>query len=144
MLFRSRVAGRVVRRVLRRPTAWLNAPWPTERIVQYFTALVLVGGSTFVMLQVVHLDLVFQNNTPTGGDMGAHVMAPAYLRDHLLPNWQLAGWSNYWYAGFPLYRFYMVVPALMIVALNAVFSYGVAFKIVTCLGIVSQIGRAHV
>ena len=132
-----RVAGRVVRRVLRRPTAWLNAPWPTERIVQYFTALVLVGGSTFVMLQVVHLDLVFQNNTPTGGDMGAHVMAPAYLRDHLLPNWQLAGWSNYWYAGFPLYRFYMVVPALMIVALNVVFSYGVAFKIVTCLGIVS-------
>ena len=128
---------RIVRRIVRRPTAWLNAPWPTERIVQYFTALALVGGATFVMLQVVHLDLVFENNTPTGGDMGAHVMGPAYLRDHLLPNWQLAGWSNYWYAGFPLYRFYMVVPALMIVALNVVFPYGVAFKLVACLGIVT-------
>ena len=69
--------------------------------------------------------------------MGAHVMGPAYLRDHLLPNWQLNGWSNYWYAGFPMYRFYMVVPALMIVALNTVFSYGVAFKIVAVSGVVT-------
>ena len=83
--------------------------------MQYLTALVVVGGATFAVLQVVHLDLVFQNNTPTGGDMGAHVMAPAYLRDHLLPHGQITGWSNYWYNGFPLYRFYMVVPALMIV-----------------------------
>ena len=128
---------RIARRGLRRPTNWLNAPWPAERIAQYLTALVVVGGCTFAALQVVHLDLVFTNNTPTGGDMGAHVMAPAYLRDHLLPHAQLAGWSNYWYNGFPLYRFYMVIPALMIVALNLVFSYGVAFKIVTCLGIVS-------
>ena len=36
----------------------------------------------------VHLNLVFENNTPTGGDMGAHVMAPAYLRDNLLPHFQ--------------------------------------------------------
>ncbi|MBI4934823.1 MAG: hypothetical protein HY828_13150 [Actinobacteria bacterium] len=128
---------RVWRRIIRRPANWLNAPWPTERIVQYLTALVVVGGATFAVLQVVHLDLVFQNNTPTGGDMGAHVMAPAYLRDHLLPNGQITGWSNYWYNGFPLYRFYMVVPALLIVGLNVVFPYGIAFKIVACLGIVS-------
>jgi hypothetical protein len=128
---------RVTARILRRPSNWLNAPWPAERIAQYLTALIVVGGATFAVLQVIHLDLVFTNNTPTGGDMGAHIMAPAYLRDHLLPHAQLAGWSNYWYDGFPLYRFYMVVPALMIVALNVVFPYGVAFKIVVCLGIVT-------
>lgn len=131
------VFSRLWRRMLRRPSRWLNAPWPTERIVQYLTALVLVGGATFFVVQVVHLDLVFTNNTPTGGDMGAHVMAPAYLRDHLLPNFQIAGWSNYWYNGFPLYRFYMVVPALLIVALNVVFPYGIAFKIVACLGLLT-------
>jgi hypothetical protein len=128
---------RVVARVFRRPTNWLNAPWPAERIAQYLTALIVVGGATFAVLQVIHLDLVFTNNTPTGGDMGAHIMAPAYLRDHLLSHGQLNGWSNYWYDGFPLYRFYMVVPALMIVALNVVFPYGVAFKIIACLGIVT-------
>ena len=130
--------GRIGRRIIRRPSRWLNSPWPTERIVQYLTALILVGGATFAVLQVVHLDLVFTNNTPTGGDMGAHVMAPAFLRDELLPNGQLTGWSMYWYAGFPMYRFYMVVPALMIVGLNALWiPYGVAFKIVAVLGLVT-------
>ena len=134
---RRSIVDRVVARVLRRPRHWLDAPWTNERIARYVTALILVGGTTFSVLKVVHLNLVFENNTPTGGDMGAHVMAPAYLRDHLLPHFQLSGWSNYWYDGFPLYRFYMVVPALMIVALNVAFPYGVAFKLVTILGLVT-------
>ena len=69
--------------------------------------------------------------------MGAHVMAPAYLRDHLLPHFQLSGWSMDWYGGFPMYRFYMVVPALAIVALDVIFPYGVAFKLVAILGLVT-------
>ncbi|MBK5333001.1 MAG: hypothetical protein JJD93_13580, partial [Ilumatobacteraceae bacterium] len=128
---------RIISRIVRRPRNWLDAPWTNERIARYLTALVIVGGSTFSVLKVVHLNLVFENNTPTGGDMGAHVMAPAYLRDNLLPHFQLSGWSNYWYDGFPLYRFYMVVPALMIVALNVVFPYGVAFKLIAILGLVT-------
>ena len=134
---RRTLLDRVRLRVLRRPRNWLDAPWTNERIARYLTALIVVGASTFAVLKVVHLNLVFENNTPTGGDMGAHVMAPAYLRDHLLPNFQLTGWSNYWYDGFPLYRFYMVVPALMILALNIVFPYGVAFKLVAILGLVT-------
>ena len=129
--------GRVGRRIIRRPSNWLNSPWPTERIIQYLTALMVLLGCTFAMLQVVHIDLVFTNNTPTGGDMGAHVMAPAYLRDHLLPNGQISGWSNYWYNGFPIYRFYMIIPALMILLLNVILPYGIAFKIVACLGVVT-------
>lgn len=128
---------RAGKRIIQRPSNWLNSPWPTERIVQYLTALIIVGGCIFAVLQVVHLDLVFTNNTPTGGDMGAHVMAPVYLRDHLLPNGQISGWSNYWYNGFPIYRYYMVIPALMMVALNVVFPYGIAFKIVAILGLVT-------
>ena len=128
---RRTIGQRVRSRIVRRPRNWLDAPWTNERIARYLTALLIVGGTTFSVLKVVHLNLVFENNTPTGGDMGAHVMAPAYLRDHLLPHFQLSGWSNYWYDGFPLYRFYMVVPALMIVALNIVFPYGVAFKLVS-------------
>ncbi|HZX53649.1 MAG TPA: hypothetical protein VFE86_03165, partial [Ilumatobacteraceae bacterium] len=134
---RRSLGERVRSRIVRRPRNWLDAPWTNERIARYLTALLVVGGSTFSVLKVVHLNLVFENNTPTGGDMGAHVMAPAYLRDHLLPHFQLSGWSNYWYDGFPLYRFYMVVPALMIVALNIVFPYGIAFKLVAILGLVT-------
>lgn len=133
----ARLIERAATRAVRRPTNWINAPWPTERVVQYLTALALVGGSTFAVLSIVHLDLVFSNTIPTGGDMGAHVMGPAYLRDHLLPEGQISGWSQYWYNGLPMYRFYMVVPALMIVALNVIFPYGVAFKIVAILGLVT-------
>ena len=131
---RWRTAGA---RVLRRPREWAEAPWPAERIVRVLTAVALVGGSTFAALRAVHPDLILTDNTPTGGDMGAHVMGPAFLRDHLLPNLQLSGWSNYWYDGFPMYRFYMVIPALMIVALNIVLPYGIAFKIIAVLGIVT-------
>ena len=131
------LGARLWRRITRRPSNWINSPWPVERIVQYVTALVLVGGCTVAVLQVVHFGLVFTDTTPTGGDMGAHVFAPAYLRDHLLNHGQLSGWSNAWYNGFPLYRFYMVIPALMIVALNTIFPYAVAFKIVACLGLIT-------
>ena len=128
---------RAATRIVRRPRDWMEAPWPADRVVRVITALLLVGGSTFVVIRAVHSDLIFENNTPTGGDMGAHVMGPAYLRDHLLNHFQLSGWSNYWYAGFPMYRFYMVIPALMIVLLNIVLPYGVAFKVVAVLGVVT-------
>ena len=67
--------------------------------------------------------------------MGAHVWAPAFLRDHFLTNFQLSGWSMDWYGGLPLYRFYMVIPALAIVALDVILPYGVAFKLVAVSGL---------
>ena len=63
--------------------------------------------------------------------MGAHVWGPAYLRDHILPHWRLTGWSPDWYAGFPMYLFYMVPPALVVVLLDVLLPYGVALKIVS-------------
>lgn len=71
----------------------------------------------FVLLQLGPRNLI-SDTTPSGGDMGAHVWGPAYLRDYLLPNLQLSGWSPDWYAGFATYQFYMVVPSLLIVILD--------------------------
>ena len=64
---------------------------------------------------------ILRNTTPSGGDMGAHVWGPAYMRDHLLSEGRLVGWTPDWYAGFPAYHFYMVVPPLLIIWLNAGF-----------------------
>jgi len=110
--------------------------WERRRVVAFWVRLVLVGVSTIIAIEVVQPSLLFRNTTPTGGDMGAHVWGPAYLRDHLLP-WRLNGWSMDWYSGFPVYRFYMVVPALMIVLLDVVLPYGIAFKLIAVLGIVT-------
>ena len=76
---------------------------------------ILCGVAIFASLGP---DLILSDTTATGGDMGAHVWGPAYLRDELLPNFRLTGWTPDWYAGFPAYTFYMVVPSLLIVWLD--------------------------
>lgn len=101
------------------------------------TSIVIVAGATLFLLRTLHLDLILRNNTPTGGDMGAHVWGPAYLRDHLLSSWKLTGWSMDWYSGFPVYRFYMVIPALLIVLVDFIVPYGVAIKIIAVIGILT-------
>lgn len=138
------VASRVMRRVLRRPRAWAAAEWTSDRVVAVVTTTSALVITTLVMMSAVHFfpfwpsrDLVFDDTTPTGGDFGAHVWGPAFLRDHLLPSFRLNGWSMDWYAGLPAYRFYMVLPALAIVALDVVFPYGVAMKIVGVAGLVT-------
>jgi hypothetical protein len=105
---------------------WLEAPaWDDgevaaqRRRVRWIIDLVVVGLCVGFALWHLQPDLLLRNTTPAGGDMGAHVWGPAYLRDHLLPHGQVAGWSPDWYDGFPAFQFYMVVPSLLIVALNA-------------------------
>ena len=91
----------------------------------------VVAGCVLYTLAQLHPDLILKNTTPAGGDMGAHVWGPAYLRDHILPHFWLSGWSPDWYAGFPMYLFYMVPPALAVVVLDVVLPYGVALKLVS-------------
>ena len=123
-----------------------QTPAPESDWVATFKAMsttAVVLGATLIVLSVLHPDLILRNNTPTGGDMGAHVWGPAYLRDVLLPHWRLTGWSMDWYAGLPAYRFYMVVPALMIVLLDVALPYGVAFKLIVVLGLVAFPGCVY-
>ena len=136
-------SDRVAARVLRRPINWWKRPWTNERVADVLVTSSVLVVTTAIIMWIVHLNpigadnLVLRDTTPTGGDMGAHVWAPAFLRDHFLPNLQLSGWSMDWYAGLPLYRFYMVIPALAIVALDVVLPYGIAFKIVAISGLVT-------
>jgi hypothetical protein len=106
----------------------VDAPWIDEaaeerradqqRTLRRVIDLLVLGACVAFVLWHLQPDLLLRNTTPAGGDMGAHVWGPAYLRDHLLPHGQVAGWSPDWYAGFPAYQFYMVLPSLLIVLLN--------------------------
>ncbi|MDA3040769.1 MAG: hypothetical protein O3C27_14810, partial [Actinomycetota bacterium] len=92
-----------------------GVPSPDRRLLGLVIAIV---AAVYVFAQL-RPGLLLADNTPSGGDMGAHVWGPAYLRDSLLTSGRLTGWTNDWYAGFPAYHFYMVVPALAILALNS-------------------------
>ena len=99
--------------------------------------IVLVAGGSLIIFVVMNPWLIFTATTPTGGDMGAHVFGPAYLRDNLLPEGRILGWSNDWFAGFPAFYFYFPLPSLTIIALDLLLPYGVAFKLVTVLGLLA-------
>ncbi|MBN2114612.1 MAG: hypothetical protein JW785_10870 [Acidimicrobiia bacterium] len=97
----------------------------------------MVAAAALMAFIFMRPDKIFLANTPSGGDMGAHVVIPAYLRDVLLPSGRVLGWSNDWYAGFPMLYFYFPLPAFTVVLLDLLLPYGVAFKLVTVAGLVA-------
>ncbi len=114
-----------------RPSGSRNMP-----IEGYITLGIVVACVVFTFVQFGPGNIL-SNTTPAGGDMGAHVWGPAYLRDNLLPQGRLTGWTPDWYAGFPAYQFYMVLPSLLIALLSYVIPYGVAFKLVAISGVLT-------
>jgi hypothetical protein len=98
---------------------------------------VLLGLITVLVLMWLRIDLVLTNTTPTGGDNGGHLWTADYARRELLPHFRVLGWSNDWFAGVPVLNFYFPLPTWLIVALDVVLPYNIAYKIVTIAGIVS-------
>lgn len=106
-------------------------------VLQGRLQLACIAGACLFVFWQMRPDLLFSAATPAGGDMAAHVWGPAYLRDHLLAAGRLSGWAPDWYAGFPAYHFYMVLPSLAIALASFVIPYGVAFKLVAVAGLVT-------
>ena len=107
------------------------------RRIPLLPTIILVGASLVIFI-VMNPALIFSATTPTGGDMGAHVYGPAFLRDTLLPSGRILGWSNDWFAGFPAFYFYFPLPSLTIVFFDVFLPYGVAFKLVTVMGLMAM------
>jgi hypothetical protein len=123
------------------PSARTRRPW-WERLETWTGAAIVAACCVFVLFQL-QPDLLLRNTTPAGGDTGAHVWWPAYLRDHLLSQGRIAGWAPDWFAGFPAGQFYFPLPALLIVALDTVLPYNIAFKLITALGPVALPAAAY-
>lgn len=86
--------------------------------IERFTTTCIVTLATLFVVVNTRPWLWVLDTMPTGGDFAAHVWAPAYLRDVLLSELRLTGWSHDWYVGFPVFTFYMVTPFILIVILN--------------------------
>src|SRR5256886_5563577 len=123
------------------PSARSRRPW-WDRLEIWTGVAIVVACCLFVLFQL-QPDLLLRNTTPAGGDTGAHVWWPAYLRDHLLPQGRIAGWAPDWFAGFPAGQFYFPFPALVIVAFDAFLPYNIAFKLVTALGPIALPAAAY-
>ncbi|MDQ2754210.1 MAG: hypothetical protein M3R71_01525, partial [Actinomycetota bacterium] len=100
------------------------------------TLLVVAGCAIFTFFQL-QPSKIFALTTPAGGDMGAHVWLPAYVKDHLLPHLRITGWTPDWYAGFPALTYYFPLPIVAIALVSYVIPYDVAFKLVSIAGLVT-------
>ena len=111
--------------------------------LQRWVGLAVAATCALYVWFTLQPDLIFKGTTANGGDTGAHVWWPAYLRDHILPKWRLTGWAPDWYAGFPAGHFYFPLPSLLVVVFDLVLPYNVAFKLVTVLGPVALPAGAY-
>ncbi len=90
----------------------------TDHALRTAITVFVVGAVSLFVIWNLRPWLWITDSTPAGGDLGAHVWSPAFLRDELLPHFRLSGWTSDWYAGFPAFTFYMVLPSLLIVIVN--------------------------
>jgi hypothetical protein len=100
------------------------------------TLAVVVACTVFVFVELQPSQL-FKDTTPAGGDMGAHVWLPAYIKRELLPHFRIFGWTMDWYAGFPALTYYFPLPMVGIAVVSYVIPYDIAFKLVSVAGLVA-------
>src|ERR1700758_4334975 len=97
---------------------WVSRPRTNEEWAELaLTAVVLIVCPIFV-LGALHPSKLLLDTTPAGGDMGAHVWAPWFLKNHLLVHGRISGWAPDWYDGFPALTFYFPGPYLAIALLS--------------------------
>ena len=125
------------------PLPAVLARWRRPSLQAAISFVVIAAAAAFVFWQV-RPDLLFTNTTTAGGDTGAHVWGPAYLRNHLLPHGRITGWAPDWYAGFPALAFYFPLPSLVIALISFVIPYNIAFKLITVVGLVALPVAAYV
>ncbi len=98
--------------------------------------LLTLLSATFVILWQNNLfgDL-FSDTTLTGGDTGAHIWGPDFIKRSLFP--ELSGWTNDWFGGLPAFTFYPVIPNYTAATLSFIIPDITATKIVTVLGLLA-------
>ncbi len=94
-------------------------------------ALACVGA----IVGLFHPRLLLTDTTPAGYDLSGHVY-PLWLGvRHLLRSGHIHGWSNGWFAGFPLFYFYFPLPAYVTAALTPLLGFSPAFKVMSVMGV---------
>ena len=81
----------------------------------------------------MHPQLLVSSSLITGGDTGSHFAMPAYIKS-TGDIFNFTPWDPGWFAGFPAYTYYFVLPDMLAAFASYVISFAVAFKLVTILG----------
>ncbi|HEY5111419.1 MAG TPA: hypothetical protein VII67_03715 [Acidimicrobiales bacterium] len=103
--------------------------WTPLRVLDAVLVFVII----FVTVWSLHPSLLFSSSLITGGDTGAHLALPAYLRT-TGDLFNFTPWYPGWFDGIPAYTYYFVLPDVLATFLSYVIGFAVAMKLVTILG----------
>jgi len=78
--------------------------------------------------------LLLSDTLTNGGDTGSHVYPFFYMKDYLLSNFKIIGWSHGWYAGLPIFQFYFPFVFMIASLMSYIIPATISFKIATILG----------
>lgn len=103
----------------------------TDYLIDYPVLLL-----TFLfLLSYFETEYLFLKTITTGGDTASHFYTAHYLKEYLLPNGKIIGWTQGNYAGFPLFQFYFPLPFILAVLLGYLIPLTISFKLTSVLGI---------
>ncbi|HVA75551.1 MAG TPA: phosphomannomutase/phosphoglucomutase [Acidimicrobiales bacterium] len=111
--------------------------WERVRKPEAIVGFLIVAACVVFVCKELQPSQLLRNTTPAGGDMGAHVWLPDFVKRALLPHLRLTGWAPDWYDGFPALTFYFPGPIVAIAVLSYVIPYNIAFKLVTVVGLLT-------
>jgi hypothetical protein len=87
------------------------------------------------ILALLHPRLLLTDTTPAGYDLSGHVYPLWVAVQRLLHTGRIHGWSDGWFAGFPLFYFYFPLPAYVAAALTPLLGFAPAFKVMSVCGV---------
>ncbi|MCG6988008.1 MAG: glycosyltransferase [Gemmatimonadetes bacterium] len=87
------------------------------------------------ILALLHPRLLLTDTTPAGYDLSGHVYPLWVAVQRLLHTGRTHGWSDGWFAGFPLFYFYFPLPAYVAAALTPLLGFAPAFKVMSVCGV---------
>jgi hypothetical protein len=90
---------------------------------------------TLFLISYFKPSLLLSETTTTGGDTASHYYSAYFMKNNLLPNGRVVGWTHGNYAGFPMFQFYFFLPFLAMALLSYLIPLQIAFKLVSVLGI---------
>lgn len=111
--------------------------WQRVRKPEAIVGFLIVAACVVFVCKELQPSQLLRNTTPAGGDMGAHVWLPDFVKRALFPHLRFAGWAPDWYDGFPALTFYFPGPIVAIALLSYVIPYNIAFKLVTVVGLLT-------
>ncbi len=101
-----------------------SSPWEVLALVALYTATALRFP----------WEPVFSDTILTGGDSGSWHQVLLHLRDGLLPQGRLFGWSQDNFFGYPDFQYYFIPPFLLALLLGSLFPLSVGLKLATLAG----------